>query len=126
MMTFRGLLVGLSALAFAVLPAAAQQLPMNVRISGQYTPLGYCQLTSLNAAVGLSSCPGGIPAGAVVVQLCSESVALRYRDDGSLPTATVGMPINSGTCFQYAGYPLSAFSVIQGAASGVLDVAFYK
>lgn len=106
-------------------PTRAQDLPETVRIGGQYTSLGYCQLTSLASATLISTCSGGIPTGARFAEVCSETVALRYRDDLTSPTASVGMPITASTCFQYAG-PLAAFSVIQQAASGIIDVTFYK
>lgn len=114
-----GLVLGLSG-------ASAQVLPMNVRMAGQYTALGYCQLTSLAVATGLATCSGGIPVGSTFVEICNGAVALAYRDDGTAPTAGVGMPIAAGVCFQYAGFPLSAISVIQTAANGVLNVSFYK
>jgi hypothetical protein len=121
----RALVAALAAIFASLCSAQAQSFPQTVRIGGQYTSLGYCQLTSLGSAVGLSTCSGGIPTGSLFVELCSETVALRYRDDGTPPTASVGMPINASMCFQYAG-PLANFSVIQAASSGILDVSFYK
>lgn len=111
-------------------PVAAQNLPQTVRIGGGYTSLGYCQLTSIAAATALTTCSNyptstialGVP---VFVELCSEGVALRYRDDGTNPTSGAGMPVNTNTCFQYNG-PLAAFKVIQTSTSGILDVTFYK
>lgn len=106
-------------------PSLAQDLPETVRIGGQYTSLGYCQLTSLASATLISTCSGGIPTGSRFAEMCTDTVALRYRDDLTNPTATVGMPVTASTCFQYAG-PLTAFSVIQQAASGILNITFYK
>ena len=112
--------------------AQAQNLPMGVKIAGGYVALGYCQLTSLASSTLISTCSGGIPTcGKAVVpctvfaEICSESVALRYRDDGTAPTASVGMPINASTCFQYAG-PLAALRIIQQASSGIVDISFYR
>lgn len=91
---------------------------------GTFTALGYCQLTSLSAATLLSSCAGGIPAGATVAQISVETAAVRYRDDGVAPTTTVGMPAPIGS-FQYSG-PLSALQFIAQTAGSVVDVSFYK
>ena len=103
----------------------AQQLPMNVRIAGNYTPLGYCQLVT-SAATRLSGCTGGIPSGALYVELCSEGVALRYRDDGSTPTASSGMPVVANTCFQYSGYPLTGLFIIGQSAAATIDANFFQ
>lgn len=118
-------LLALAVVVLLPVAARAQNLPETVRIGGQYTSLGYCQLSSLASATGLASCSGGIPANSVFAEVCSEGVALRYRDDGTAPTSGAGMPINTNTCFQYNG-PLAAFQVIQTASSGILDVTFYR
>ena len=126
------------ALALAA-PAAAQNLPQGVKITGGYLSLGYCQLTStqlssailLSAALASAGCSPIPTCGAneipcpIMAELCSEGVALRYRDDGVAPTSSVGMPINTSTCFQYAG-PFAALQLIQAASSGILDLTFYK
>lgn len=89
------------------------------------TPLGYCQLT-LTVAVALSTCPGGIPAGATMAYLVAEVAPARYRDDGVAPTAAIGVPINfGGLGVMYSG-TLSKMQVIAGSTGTILDVAFYR
>src|SRR5882672_6430716 len=88
--------------ALALLGACA---PKSMRLAQAQTvmtfvPLGYCQLTSLAAATKLSACSGGIPAGATSALISVEGAAIRYRDDGTAPTTTVGMPIAIGQAFQ--------------------------
>jgi len=90
-----------------------------------YTPLGYDQLTSLSTPTLLSSVPGGIPAGAVYAFIDVSGAAVRYRDDGVAPTASVGMPVAINTQLQYFGN-LAAIEFIQQAAGAVLDISFYK
>lgn len=102
-------------LGIAVRPGAAPR----------YTPLGYCQLTSMSSSTGLASCAGGVPATATVAQLCVEAQAVRYRDDGTAPTATIGMPAAAGTCFPISGN-LSAIRFIQSTAGAILNVSFYR
>lgn len=88
---------------------------------GTYASAGAGQYgVSINAATSLT-----VPTGATVAQICIESQNARYRDDGVAPTATVGMIIYAGTCFQYAG-PLAALQLIGAAAGGTVDVSYYK
>lgn len=88
-------------------------------------PLGYCQITSISAAKLLSSCSGGIPAGANAVVLEAEAQAIRYRDDGTAPTATVGMPIAVGGTIFYPG-TLSTLRVIEQTSGAIVNVSFYR
>lgn len=86
-----------------------------------YTPAGYQQITSLSTATNLT-----LPATpAKIIEVCVETSAVRYRDDGTAPTASVGVPVASGTCFQYAGN-LQAIQFIQQSSGAVLDVAYYR
>ncbi|HEY6030508.1 MAG TPA: hypothetical protein VIU44_08095 [Gaiellaceae bacterium] len=87
----------------------------------RYVPLGYAQISSLDSAKGL----GTIPAGATVAVIIPQAQAVRFRDDGTAPTGISGMPIAVGQEFVYSG-SLSAFAVIEQAASAVLNVAFYR
>ena len=97
--------------------------------SGPYAPLGFCQITSLGSAVALvtASCStGSVPAGAVIAEICVETASVRYRDDGTAPTAAVGIIVTAGTCYSYAIIPLTAVQFIAVSGSPVVDVAFYK
>ena len=89
-------------------------------IDGPLVPLGYIQVTNLAAAVGL----GTIPAGARVALLYSEGAALRWRDDGTNPTASVGMPLDVSTPLRYSG-DLSKIKLIAQTGAPVLNIAFY-
>lgn len=116
--------------AFLILAAAA--LSIGSIAKAQTTtpglpivPLGYCQLTSVGAATKLSSCSGGIPAGATMAYIEIEAQAARYRDDGVAPTASVGMPIASGGSIFYAG-TLSAVQIIEQTSGAKVNVLFYR
>ncbi len=91
-------------------------------------PLGYCQITAaqLESAVGLSSCTGGIPLGATMVTLQAETADVRYRDDGTAPTASAGMLVVSGTSPSLYTGTLSTIRFIAASGSPVLNVAFYR
>ena len=83
------------------------------------TPLGYQQVTSTAAAFALT-----VPAGATIAEIAVEAQAVRYRDDGTDPTATIGMPVASGVRFTYVGN-LSAIKFIAQTAGAILNVSYY-
>ena len=82
--------------------------------------LGYQQITSLSSAVGLT-----VPAGARLALIQAEDQAVRWRDDGTNPTATVGMEIASGETLSYNGFH-DNIKFIEGASSAKLNVTFYS
>jgi len=84
-------------------------------------PLGYTQITSLGAAVGL----GTVPDGARIALIHAETQNARWRDDGTDPTASVGMTLVAGADFLYTG-DFSAIKFIETAASAKLNVSYYK
>jgi len=86
----------------------------------RYTPLGYEQITSISAAKGLTP-----PTGATIALIEAEAQAVRYRDDGTDPTTTVGMPVAVGTSFWYAG-TLSAIQFIEQTSGAILNVSYYR
>lgn len=88
-------------------------------------PLGYCQLTSVDTSTLISTCSGGIPAGANTAYIGAEAQAIRYRDDGTAPTTTVGMPLASGAAILYAG-TLSKVRVISQTAGAKVNILFYR
>lgn len=91
----------------------------------QLVPLGYCQLTSIDASTLISSCAGGIPAGATSAVFTPEAQAIRYRDDGTAPSTTVGMPAVVNVPITYTG-TLSKVRVISQTAGAKLNILFYK
>jgi hypothetical protein len=97
--------------------------PQNALATYVVTPagkaLGYDQITSLGSAVGLTP-----PSGALVAVIVAEGAAVRWRDDGTAPTATVGMPLPAGGQMTYAG-DLGAIQFIEQADGAALDVSYY-
>lgn len=84
------------------------------------TPLGYQQIVGLVAATALT-----VPPGATVADITIEGQPIRYRDDGTAPTSTVGMLLYQSQSFRYIG-SLSAIKFIQTAATATLDISYYK
>jgi hypothetical protein len=91
-----------------------------------YTALGCGQLAAFSTATLLSAVSGGIPSGATQATLSVETNIVRYRDDGTAPTASVGTPLpTGGVPWPYSG-PLSAIEFIPETGSATVDVCFYK
>lgn len=86
-------------------------------------PLGYQQIT-----VSTSALPLTVPAGAQRAVVVVEAQPLRYRDDGTAPTASVGMLCVAATRFDIESREaLLAFRAIRsGGTDSVLSVSYYK
>lgn len=84
-----------------------------------FTPKGYEQLTSLSSAAGLT-----VPAGATRARIVATAQPVRWRDDGTSPSGTVGMYLPVNTEMVYDG-DLTAIEFIETAASAVLNVSYY-
>lgn len=82
--------------------------------------LGYQQITSLSAATGLT-----VPAGAAFALISPESQAVRWRDDGTNPTATVGYPLPAGAELVCTAAQLSVIKFIEQVASAKLNICYY-
>ena len=84
------------------------------------THLGYAQLTSLAASTALT-----VPAGAQGCFLQCESQNVRFRDDGTAPTASVGFLLKTTDIpFEYTGDPRK-LRFIEVAASAKINVIFF-
>jgi hypothetical protein len=84
--------------------------------------LGYQQSTSLStsAAINLPN----IPANAGSYLLAVESAGIRWRDDGTDPTSSVGQPVASGQALCY-GNDAHAVRIIAQTGSPTIDVTYY-
>lgn len=92
-------------------------------------PLGYQQFTSLGSAIQLgvtapSTGPTAIPAKATMCVISVEGAAIRWRDDGTPPTASIGMPVGNGQSLSYSG-DMTALQMIQQAASATVNITYY-
>jgi len=106
--------VVLLVVAFAANARAAEMSgpsPTSSAGPGQYA-------VSLSAVTSLS-----VPEFAVSATICVEGAAARYTDDGSTPTATIGIPVAAGQCFAFGGQ-LASFRIIGSGAT--LDISYYK
>lgn len=92
------------------------------------TCLGYQQITSLSAAAGLTV-PLKDPATGeqmmpTRVVIIPETQAVRWRDDGTSPTSSVGMPLAVGQPLEYDG-DMNKIKFIEVTTSAKLNVAYY-
>ena len=83
-------------------------------------PLGYQQISGLSSAVGFT-----IPSGASVAVVVPQTQAVRWRDDGTDPSATVGMPIAVAERYVFDHAKLPKVKFFEQAASAVLNVSYY-
>lgn len=89
-------------------------------LPGNLTPLGYEKVTGLSSAQALT-----VPDGARVAVLSCDAQAVRWRDDGTNPTGTDGIPMaTTDAPLLYTG-SLAAIRFIEQSASAVLHVAYY-
>ncbi len=90
----------------------------------QLRPLGYCQL-SVTTAVSPSTCPNGIPYGTLWALVCIETASVRWRDDGTAPTASIGQPTPAGNCQNfYTNFQTLQFIAQSGTAT--VNISFYQ
>ena len=89
------------------------------------SPLGYQQLTTALSAATALTVPAGTKQAFIRVYAASGTLGVRYRDDGTAPTTSVGMPllsIDEPLCYQG---DVSALKFIAISGSPELDVLFY-
>lgn len=85
-------------------------------------PIGYEQLTGLSSAKGLT------PAtyeGASYAIIQAEDQNVRWRDDGTNPTTSIGMMLTAEQQIAYFG-DLSAIKFLEETASAKLNVSYYR
>lgn len=85
--------------------------------------LGYQQIEVLTSSVGLTlPTTGGVQPVYAIIQ--AEAQAVRWRDDGAAPTASIGMTIPAGSELRYDG-DLTKIRFIEVTATAKLNVSYY-
>ena len=91
---------------------------------GALAPLGYQQISAGTLAASTSLT---VPAGATFAVVQVEASTVRWRDDGTAATATVGMILTPGSTLTLSGAAeLAAVQFILQSGSPILDVSYYK
>jgi len=100
---------------------------MAMNIKAVTTCLGYQQITTVSSAIGLTVptlAPDGSNQKPTFALIISETQAVRWRDDGTSPTASVGMPLAAGVPLQYDG-DLNKIKFIEQTAGAKLNISYY-
>jgi len=96
-------------------------------VTGTRRPLGYQQIANNTLAsaqsLTLPTPPTGAYALYAVIQ--ANGGTLRWRDDGTAPTATVGMLIPSGGELCYAGDLTQIQLIDGGSGTPIADISVY-
>lgn len=90
-------------------------------VDGTLEPLGYQQVTVLNSAAALT-----VPTNARVALIQAEAQAVRWRDDGTNPTASVGMRMTTTDPGLWYIGDLAAVRFIEETAGAKLNVSYYR
>lgn len=85
-------------------------------------PKGYQQITVSNTAISLS-----VPAGVTRAKLFVEAQPIRWRDDDTAPTATVGVLAKADTVIElYGTISINQFQAIKDdTTDATLNVVYY-
>lgn len=100
---------------------------MSMNLKAITVCMGYQQITSLSAAASLTVPvldQTGLNQRPTIALIVPETQGVRWRDDGTAPTASVGMPLAAGVAFQYDG-DLTKIKFIEQAASAKLNISYY-
>lgn len=105
--------------------SATTPLPVTVISGGvaALAPKGYQQISAatLAAATALT-----VPGGSTAAVVTSDTAGVRWRDDGTNPTAAIGMPIAAGQSYTFNGAAqLAAIKFILQSGSPVLNISYY-
>ena len=89
---------------------------------------GYQQIVGFAASTALTVPTrdlNGIATTPTVAMIIAEGQAVRWRDDGVAPTATVGMPLSVGAVLMYDG-DLKQIRFCPQVSTSTLNVSYYK
>lgn len=80
--------------------------------------------TAVGITISSASAASATYMGPNLAIFVAETQNIRWRDDGTDPTATVGMPVSAGSYFSYDG-DLRKIKFIGQAGQAIVNVALY-
>ena len=101
---------------------------MAINLKAITSVLGYQQITSLSSATKLTVPQkdlSGLAGSPRIAIITPEAQAVRWRDDGVAPTASVGMPLAAGVTLQYDG-DINQIKFIEQSAGAKLNITYYS
>lgn len=93
-------------------------------------PLGYAKSSAVDAATSVSSLTfdgqgaPGIPLSTKTLLIVPEVQAVRWKDNGTAPTAALGQPLAVGSELRYTGNPANIQFISQTAGALINVTAF--
>jgi hypothetical protein len=93
---------------------------MRFALDGRLSPAGYVQITDLSSATSLT-----VPEGNLLTLIQAEGEGIRYRDDGTDPTSSVGMLIDAGQTLVYNGDP-KKLRLIAATLGAIANISYYR
>lgn len=100
---------------------------MSLNLKAITTRLGYQQIATLTSATALTvplTDVNGLSCRPTIALITPETQGVRWRDDGTAPSASVGMPLAAGVTLQYDG-DLTKIQFIEQTASAKLNISYY-
>jgi hypothetical protein len=100
---------------------------MSTAVKAITTCLGYQRIASLSAATTLTVPTvdsNGLSVKPTLALIVAETQNVRWRDDGTAPTSSVGMPLAAGVTLQYDG-DLSKIQFIEQVGGAILNISYY-
>lgn len=100
---------------------------MSMNLKAITVCIGYQQITSLSSAQSLTVPlldKTGLNQRPTFALITPETQGVRWRDDGTDPTGSVGMPLAAGVTLQYDG-DLNKIKFIEQAGSAKLNISYY-
>lgn len=96
-------------------------------LKGLTSCMGYQQITGVSSATALTVPvvnSHGLKQQPTLAFIIPEEQAVRWRDDGVDPTATVGMPLGIGEALVYDG-DLTKIRFFEQTSGAILNVSYY-
>ena len=125
----RNLRIALLALATLYVAPSSKAGPGGCTNSPFLTPFAFEQITVSSTALGFTAAtafPDGLP-GAAMAVVSVESNAVRYRADGIVPTAAVGMPIAvDGVVTVCGALSIKRIKFIRVSSDATISVHYYR
>ena len=101
---------------------------MAINLKAITSCMGYQQISTLSSAQSLTipevDPSTGLKAMPTIALITPETNGVRWRDDGTAPTSTVGMPLAVGVTLQYDG-DLSKIRFIEQVGGGIVNISYY-
>ena len=101
---------------------------MAINLKAITSVMGYQQITSLSSSTNLTVPArdlNGLVGTPRIAIITPETQAVRWRDDNTAPTASVGMPLAAGVTLQYDG-DLTQIKFIEQVGGAKLNITYYS